>query len=220
MTSVEETTLPTATWERLDPARRDAVIKAAEDEFAEHGFSSGSLNAIARNAGVAKGSLFQYFTDKADLYAFMAERASTRVRDAMAERIATRDWSGDYWAALTDLLVYWQDYFFTHPLERAFTEAVNLESERTARPAIRRAVNDFYVDTLRPLLELGQDVGAIRPDADLDGALAILLLVLPQAALAPHNAYLDPLLGLGDEDPAARRRGIDRIIDLFRRMSA
>src|SRR5581483_7445446 len=137
---VVEEPMPTPTWERLDPARRNAVIAAAEEEFAEHGFSSGSLNSIARNAGVAKGSLFQYFADKADLYAYMAERASTRVRDAMAEHIAATDWTGDYWAGLTDLLVHWQEYFFTHPLERAFTEAVNLESERSARPAIRRAV--------------------------------------------------------------------------------
>jgi AcrR family transcriptional regulator len=211
--------MPTATWERLDPARRNAVIAAAEDEFAEHGFSSGSLNVIARNAGVAKGSLFQYFTDKADLYAFMAERASTRVRDAMVEHIATLDWTGDYWAGMTDLLVHWQDYFFTHPLERAFTEAVNLESERAARPAIRGAVNDFYIDTLRPLLIKGQEVGTIRHDADIDGALALLLLILPQAALAPHNAELDPLLGLGDEDPSVRRRGIERIIALLRGMA-
>jgi AcrR family transcriptional regulator len=211
--------MPTATWERLDPARRDAVIAAAEDEFAEHGFSSGSLNVIARNAGVAKGSLFQYFADKADLYAYMAERASTQVRDAMVEHIATLDWDGDYWAAMTGLLTHWQDYFFTHPLERAFTEAVNLESERAARPAIRAAVNDFYIDTLRPLLALGQDSGSIRPDTDIDAVLTLLLLVLPQAALAPHNAGLDPLLGLGDEDAAVRGRGIERIIDLLRRMT-
>ncbi|BBH16934.1 TetR family transcriptional regulator [Nocardioides baekrokdamisoli] len=212
--------MPTPTWERLDPARRNAVIAAAEDEFAEHGFSSGSLNAIARNAGVAKGSLFQYFTDKADLYAYMAERASTRVRDAMAEHIASADWAGDYWGAMTDLLVHWQAYFFTHPLERAFTEAVNLESERAARPAIRRAVNDFYIDSLRPLLTLGQDLGVVGRDTDIEAVLALLLMVLPQAALAPHNAYLDPLLGLGDADPTVRRQGIDRIIALLRAMAA
>lgn len=212
--------MPTPTWERLDPARRNAVIAAAEDEFAEHGFSSGSLNAIARNAGVAKGSLFQYFNDKADLYAFMAERASTRVRDAMVDHIATLDWTGDYWASMTELLAYWQGYFFTHPLERAFTEAVNLESERSARPAIRGAVNDFYIDTLRPLLTRGQEIGTISRQADVEGALAILLLILPHAALAPHNAGLDPLLGLGDEDQAVRRRGIERVIGLLRAMAA
>lgn len=52
--------MPTVTWARVDPARRAAVVEAAEAEFGAHGFSRGSLNVIARRAGVAKGSLFQY----------------------------------------------------------------------------------------------------------------------------------------------------------------
>lgn len=60
--------MPTVTWARVDPARRAAVVEAAEAEFGAHGFSRGSLNVIARRAGVAKGSLFQYFADKRDLY--------------------------------------------------------------------------------------------------------------------------------------------------------
>jgi hypothetical protein len=55
----EEARMPTVTWARVDPARRAAVIEAAEAEFGLHGFSNGSLNVIARRAGVAKGSLFQ-----------------------------------------------------------------------------------------------------------------------------------------------------------------
>lgn len=50
--------MPTVTWARVDPARRAAVVEAAEAEFGAHGFSRGSLNVIARRAGVAKGSLF------------------------------------------------------------------------------------------------------------------------------------------------------------------
>ena len=72
--------MPTVTWARVDPARRAAVIEAAEAEFGAHGFSNGSLNVIARRAGVAKGSLFQYFADKRDLYAYIADVGSQRVR--------------------------------------------------------------------------------------------------------------------------------------------
>ena len=66
--------MPTVTWARVDPSRRAAVIEAAEAEFGAHGFSQGSLNVIARRAGVAKGSLFQYFADKRDLYALHRRR--------------------------------------------------------------------------------------------------------------------------------------------------
>ena len=37
-------------------------------EFGTRGFSAGSLNVIASQAGIAKGSLFQYFEDKLDFF--------------------------------------------------------------------------------------------------------------------------------------------------------
>lgn len=83
--------MPTVTWARVDPARRAAVVEAAEAEFGAHGFSRGSLNVIARRAGVAKGSLFQYFADKRDLYAFIADIASQRVRSYMEDLIRELD---------------------------------------------------------------------------------------------------------------------------------
>src|SRR5271165_1580316 len=83
--------MPTVTWARVDPARRAAIVEAAEAEFGAHGFSGGSLNVIARRAGVAKGSLFQYFADKRDLYAFIADVVSQRVRTYIEELIRRLD---------------------------------------------------------------------------------------------------------------------------------
>ncbi|MDT4921381.1 MAG: hypothetical protein QOI15_2283, partial [Pseudonocardiales bacterium] len=61
--------MPRPTWANLDADRRERVLHAAMAEFGRHGYSGGSLNVIARDAGVAKGSLFQYFDDKFDFFA-------------------------------------------------------------------------------------------------------------------------------------------------------
>lgn len=103
--------MPTVTWARVDPARRAAVVEAAEAEFGAHGFSRGSLNVIARRAGVAKGSLFQYFADKRDLYAFIADIASQRVRSYMEDLIRELDPNRPFFEFLTDLLDGWVAYF-------------------------------------------------------------------------------------------------------------
>ena len=115
--------MPTVTWARVDPARRAAVIEAAEAEFGAHGFSHGSLNVIARRAGVAKGSLFQYFADKRDLYAFIADIGSQRVRSYMEDLIRELDPSRPFFDFLTDLLDAWVAYFADHPRERALHAA-------------------------------------------------------------------------------------------------
>ncbi|MGZ6778418.1 MAG: TetR/AcrR family transcriptional regulator, partial [Mycobacterium sp.] len=115
--------MPTVTWARVDPSRRAAVIAAAEAEFSAHGFSRGSLNVIARRAGVAKGSLFQYFADKRDLYSYIADIGSLRVRSYMEDRIRELDPGRPFFEFLTDLLDSWVAYFADHPLDRALHAA-------------------------------------------------------------------------------------------------
>src|SRR5215813_1269726 len=115
--------MPTVTWARLDPTRRAAVIEAAEAEFGTHGYSRGSLNVIARRAGVAKGSLFQYFADKRDLYSFIADIGSQRVRAHMEDCIRALDPNRPFFEFLTDLLDDWVAYFADHPQDRSLHAA-------------------------------------------------------------------------------------------------
>ncbi|MFE1440171.1 TetR/AcrR family transcriptional regulator [Streptomyces sp. NPDC058739] len=193
--------MPTGTWERLPAERRKAVLDAAEAEFAERGFSGGSLNTICREAGVSKGSLFQYFEDKADMYVYLAELASRRVRAAMEAEIERLPWEKDFFAALDDMIGYWVTYFYDHPLELALTAAANLEPDPTARAPVRQAVNHHYLAVLSALLTKGAATGRLGPDADLDAVLSLLLLLLPHLALAPHVEGLDPIHGLYGANP-------------------
>ena len=208
--------MPTATWERLPEARRAAVLRAAEEEFGTHGFSGGSLNVVARNAGVAKGSLFQYFEDKADLYAHLSELASVRIRAAMEERIRALDWGQGFFAAIRVLLGEWEAYFHVHPRERALTAAANLEPDSSALRAVRRVVNEHYLAVLRPLLAEAKERGDLRPDADVEAFLALLLLILPHVALAPQHPGLDPLLGLDSPRREDRAAALDRLVGTLR----
>ncbi|MGA8498636.1 MAG: TetR/AcrR family transcriptional regulator [Xanthobacteraceae bacterium] len=49
-------------------ARRDAILDAALDEFSAKGFASARLEDVARRAGIAKGTIYLYFTDKESLF--------------------------------------------------------------------------------------------------------------------------------------------------------
>ncbi len=54
---------------RIRQKNEEAIIKAAEDEFARHGFKGTSMNTIALKAGLPKANLHYYFTNKLGLYA-------------------------------------------------------------------------------------------------------------------------------------------------------
>ena len=77
---------------RSDPppgAKRDAILRAAIDVFAERGFFNAQVADVARAAGVAAGTVYLYFKGKDDLLVSIFERSMreglTRGRAAVAD---------------------------------------------------------------------------------------------------------------------------------------
>lgn len=207
--------MPTVTWARIDPERRAAVLAAAEAEFGAHGFSRGSLNNIARRAGVAKGSLFQYFADKRDLYAFITDLAALRVREYMEDRICELDPERPFFDFLTDLLDAWVVYFAENPQERSLHAAATLEIDTNARISVQNVIHRHYLQVLRPLVEMACANGDLRPDADSDAMLSLLLMILPHLALAPYVRGLDPILGLDEQTPEQPALAVRRLVGVL-----
>lgn len=53
---------------RIRQQNEEAIIKAAEEEFARHGFKGTSMNTIAQNVSLPKANLHYYFSNKLGLY--------------------------------------------------------------------------------------------------------------------------------------------------------
>jgi AcrR family transcriptional regulator len=51
-----------------NPVSRDTLIAAARRVFAEHGYTAGSMAAVAERVGIRKASLFHHFESKEALY--------------------------------------------------------------------------------------------------------------------------------------------------------
>lgn len=60
--------MPKQTFLNLPEEKRNFIINAAADEFAEYGFEAASINRIVANSKISKGSFYQYFEDKADVF--------------------------------------------------------------------------------------------------------------------------------------------------------
>jgi AcrR family transcriptional regulator len=205
--------MPRPTWHNLDAERRRRVLDAAMAEFGRHGYSGGSLNVIAREAGVAKGSLFQYFDDKFDFFAHVAEQTSLRVYAAMDPYLqAPRDGETflDHVGGLVDV---WIAYMADHPLERAVTAATNLEIDPEVRKAVRGPVHRLYAQGVRPILQGAVDAGELGPSTDVDALLSLLVLLLPHLALAPFEPGLDSALPLYETTGRTRSARARRLVD-------
>ena len=63
--------MPKQTFFNLPEEKRALIIDVALDEFADNDYDAASISRIVSRAGIAKGSFYQYFDDKDDLYAYL-----------------------------------------------------------------------------------------------------------------------------------------------------
>jgi len=88
-------------FRELEPAKRQTILNAAMDAFAQHGYEKASTNAIVREAGISKGMLFYYFGSKEQLFQDLAAYAYDTVRDALLKPLDGMD--GDFIGRLRQL---------------------------------------------------------------------------------------------------------------------
>src|ERR1044072_9508516 len=77
------------TRERRLAHTRALLLDAAEDFFAEKGFTPASLDDIAHAAGYTKGAIYKQFTTKEDLFLAVSDRYWRRYFDNFAEVMST-----------------------------------------------------------------------------------------------------------------------------------
>ena len=65
--------MPSSTFFRLPQEKRERLLCAATEEFARTTFAEASINRIVQGARIPRGSFYQYFADKQDLFFFLLE---------------------------------------------------------------------------------------------------------------------------------------------------
>lgn len=77
------------TRERRLEHTRSLLLDAAEDVFAEKGFTAATLDDIAYAAGYTKGAIYKHFATKEDLFLAVSDRYWRRYFDNFAEVMAS-----------------------------------------------------------------------------------------------------------------------------------
>ena len=65
--------MPSSTFFRLPQEKRQRLLDAAWEEFTQARFSAVSINKIILRARIPRGSFYQYFSDKEDLFRYLLE---------------------------------------------------------------------------------------------------------------------------------------------------
>jgi AcrR family transcriptional regulator len=96
--------------ETLAARRRSQIVQHAIDEFARRGYNGADLDVIAKAAGCSKGTLYNYFPSKGDLFSASVDH----VMFNMVEAVGVAD-EGDPVKQLNHLVHVFLRYFARHP---------------------------------------------------------------------------------------------------------
>ena len=146
---------------------REAILKAAEKTFAEHGFDGARIDVIAKESGYNKSLIFQYYGDKLALYGAVIRRADDQTRDmqnqALTEfrRVTDPLDFTEMRRLLREYIGWYFDYLIEHPnITRIYNWEMAEGWQTFAKVLSERDFQD--VEDFSPLFKRIQDAGMMR----------------------------------------------------------
>ncbi len=185
--------MPKPTFLNLPDAKRDRITELALDEFSTHPYRQASLSRIVARAGIAKGSMYQYFENKLDLYRWLVTDELERRRNEWLENDVPRPESPSrvgLFADIEQLVLTRVGFMLAHPrlarLAASAMEPTTDEELRELHGALRREQIESLADRIRTARASGE----VRSDLD---PRTVAHLIEALIIRGTTNAVLDQL---------------------------
>ena len=80
--------MPSQTFTNLPEEKKQRIFKAIYAELKRVPFPEMSINQIIKNAGIPRGSFYQYFENKDDAFDFFVTESFRKIKDCIMKRIS------------------------------------------------------------------------------------------------------------------------------------
>jgi TetR/AcrR family fatty acid metabolism transcriptional regulator len=136
------------------------ILEAAIKVFARQGFYQSTVAQIAREAGVADGTIYLYFKNKDDILVHFFNYRTKQVFDQFRAAVNEADNSLD---KLRNLI---QRHLMEFQRDRNMAVVYQVETHQSSRLAETqiREMSQMYQDLVSEIVETGQQDGSIRKD--------------------------------------------------------
>jgi AcrR family transcriptional regulator len=181
---------------------REDILAAAEAVFSQEGLQAAKVGDIAKRAGVAVGTLYNYFADRDAIVRALLEARSAQVRERLAAAVAGEGEFGEHLrlvvgAMLDTLHENWR--FVALMMQSEMLSRMPGAQGKPATNALARET----LERLSTLMERGIEQGVLKPGPPRLYALALMSMV--------RSVVLAPLYG-ADELQAVSS---DQLVALF-----
>ena len=160
--------------------KRERILSAAERIFARHGFFAAKVSDVAKEAGVADGTIYLYFKSKDDVLISLFERRMQQVNDTLRTAVAKHKSPRD------QLRAFIQAYLQLVHDEPAAAEVLTIELRQSSK-FMKEYENPEFADFLRMLggiIAAAQDKGELTSGIPPHVAARMIFGMLDELALA------------------------------------
>ena len=216
--------MPKPTFFNLSEKKRQKITDLAITEFAAADYDNASITNIVKQAKIAKGSFYQYFEDKTDLYLYLIDLASQQrisfIQSAQAQ-LKAKSKSKNFFEELREMFVISTQFNAQHPQLNQIINRVNYGESPVKETALERVLAASK-QPVHDLVDKGVKSGDLRSDLDPDLATFVIL-----TASNSLRHFIPEKLGLdtgqiaegetADIDMQAVERIFDQLILIFER---
>ena len=205
----------TATFANLPPDKQQRVVAAAINEFAANGYQRASLNTIVKEAGIAKGSVYQYFTNKEALFLYVFEQFSLAVKRKVKAQVGSKT-RRDFFDHVRDVLLAGIAFIDANPQAFELYLKILFEQEVPQREHLVNQLRLFSAEYFTPFLDEAKERGEIRRDVDSATVVFLLDAVIERFLQGYAKPYIDSGLKMAGKKRQQLLKGIDAVIAILR----
>lgn len=135
--------MPKETFHNLPEKKKEKIKDAFLREFATHPYDKASLSSVVKSLGIAKGSIYQYFDDKFDLFTYLIEECSAVKMKYVGQ--LKRDDFHSFWDYFRSLYEKGVKFDLENPLESHFLHSLadNLNS-----PSVKQIYDEILTNII------------------------------------------------------------------------
>jgi TetR/AcrR family transcriptional regulator len=169
--------MPKATFFNLPKAKRARIAELAVEEFSERPYNEASISRIVARAGIAKGSFYQYFENKLELYRWLVLGVVLQEKIEFM-RAHPAPSGGGFFKELEHMHLTGLKFGLAFPrLSRVASWVFHASPNDPLLGELRAELRSRVSANHRRILEQGQQAGDVRKDIDLDAATDFLVAV-------------------------------------------
>jgi AcrR family transcriptional regulator len=106
--------MPLETYFNLTEEKKQRILNGAIKEFAKNSFFKTSMQSIAKRAGISKGSMYQYFEGKKELYVYLFKYALEK-KFSYFEHLIKYSETRSFYAIFEEMLYLGTKFGLDHP---------------------------------------------------------------------------------------------------------